>query len=135
MNNTLDITKLTKAQLAEMLADVLASRETEAEATPKARKNAKPKADPKLGAIRVLKPGAGRTVRLPETVDGQTAGTTWATWRDGDAKRRAWSIEGALVVDTRGLTAEQVTALAKRWNARAKVTAQGALAIARKAQA
>ena len=132
MNN---IQNMTKAQLAELVAELLASRETEAEATPKARKTAKPKADPKLGAIRVLKPGDGRTVRMPETVDGKEAGTTWATWKDGETKRRAWSIEGALVIDTRGLTAEQVTALAKRWNARAKVTAQGTLAIARKTQA
>ena len=76
----------------------------------------------KAARVRVVKAGAGRTVGLPSgvTVNGAAAGTTFATWLDGDAKRRAWLVGDVLVIDARGITADAADALARTWNAKAK---------------
>lgn len=123
------------ATLRALVAELAESKPEATEATP--AKATRAKATPKPKAIapsfRVVKAGAGRSVSMPEPVNGHALGTTWATWREGDAKRRAWAIEGALVIDTRGLNAEQVKAIGALWNKRAKSRAQGALVVFSKA--
>lgn len=133
----------TKAQLEEELTtlratleELLAERRESVTSAPvketPTRKSAKKSTIP---GVRIVKPGAGREVSMPEPVNGFPKGTTYATWLDNGAKRRAWSIPGALVVDTRGLNAEGVRAIGKAWNARAKSHTQGALVIFSKAGA
>lgn len=127
----------TKAQLEEELTtlratleELLAERRESVTSAPAketpTRKSAKKSTIP---GVRFVKAGVGREVTLPEPVDGALKGTTFAHWKDGDAKRRAWTIPGALVVDTRGLDAEGVKAIGKAWNSRAKSRAQGALVV------
>lgn len=132
----------TKAQLEEELATLralveeLTSREVTPTHTP-AKKTPTGKSAKKntIPGVRIVKSGAGREVTMPEPVNGFPKGTTYATWLDNGAKRRAWSIPGALVVDTRGLNAEGVRAIGKAWNARAKSHTQGALVVFSKAGA
>ena len=133
----------TKAQLEEelttlrALVEELTSREVSPAPAP-AKKTPASKSAKKspLPGVRFVKPGVGREVTLPAPVDGSLKGTTFAHWKDGDAKRRAWTIPGALVVDMRGINAEGVRAIGKAWNARAKAPrVEGDLAIFSKASA
>ena len=100
-----------------------------AKAAPKRAPKPKPaEARAKLLAangVRIVKPGAGRTVGMPEAVNGATSGTTFATWRDGDAKRRAWDGGEFVAIDTRGIAPEAVAAIAAAWNAKAAPVASG----------
>lgn len=121
------------AELAEAKPEATPAEATPAKASRAKATPAKAKPAPIAPSFRVVKAGAGRSVSMPEAVNGHALGTTWATWREGDAKRRAWAIEGALVVDTRGLNAEQVKAIGALWNKRAKSRAQGALVVFAKA--
>lgn len=129
----------TKAQLEEELTTLRALVEelTQAQAQAPAKKTPASKSAKKapIPGVRIVKSGAGREVTMPEPVNGSLKGTTWATWLDNGVKRRAWSIPGALVVDTRGLNAESVRAIGKAWNARAKSHTQGALVVFSKAGA
>jgi hypothetical protein len=128
----------TKAQLEEELTtlratleELLAERSESVTPAPARGKTpaSKPAKKPTIAGLRFVKAGVGREVSMPEPVNGVTLGTTFAHWKDGEIKRRAWSIPGALVVDTRGLNAEGIKAIGKAWNARAKSHTQGALVI------
>ena len=131
---------LTKAHLEEKLTNALALIETlmaerenapTPEDTPTPARGKKTPVSKKstIPGLRFVKAGVGREVTMPEVVDGHAKGTTFAHWKDGEINRRAWSIPGALVVDTRGLDAEGVNAIGKAWNSRAKSRAQGQLVV------
>lgn len=103
-----DISKMTRAQLIALFESGAVKV-----ATPKREKTAYRIANPDKVA-----PGGVRTP-LAGLDDTYGKGLTFATWLDsssGDAvKRRAYRGDGWLLIDSRGITKEDVLAIATAW--------------------
>jgi len=107
-NNTPDLSKLTKSELIALMTSGAFKA-----VTPKREKTAFRIANPdKVSPNGVRTPLAGMD-------DAHGKGLTFATWLDSSqgepVKRRAFKGDGWLLVDTRGISKEDVRAIAKAY--------------------